>query len=84
MVKGLDDHFAESLDAPITFVGLTALSCTDQDKAFTAINQRCIGCFICTDGIVLDCLCMGCPPSAVHACGLPHDIQFPDDKSRRF
>ena len=56
MIKGLDDHLTESLGRPHNVRRVNSFVCTDEDKTFTAINQSCVSCFICTDGIVLDCL----------------------------
>ena len=56
MVKGLDDHFTESFGRPHDIRWVNRFISADKDKTFTTVNQRCIGCFICTDGVVLDCL----------------------------
>lgn len=55
-VKRLDDHFADTLAGSHDVCWVYRFVCTDQYESLAAVDHGCVSCFICSDGIILDCL----------------------------
>ena len=56
LIKGLNDHLAETLGSTHDIGRIDSLVRTDQDKTLASMCHRCIGSLEGSNGIVLDCL----------------------------
>ena len=55
-VKRLDNHFADTLAGSHDVCWVYRFVCTDQYESLAAVDHGCVSCFICSNGIILDCL----------------------------
>ena len=53
-VKGLDDHFTQTLGGAHDVCGVDRLIRRDQHELFTAVHHRCKSRLICTNGVIFD------------------------------